>query len=1062
MREQLGGRGWGRCAPVLVAICTIFATRADATGVNFAAVFGGSGQDYAASVASDSAGNTYIAGLTYSPDLQVTAGAFQTHIGGNGSLANPTAIASDAFVAKFGPDGTLLWSTFLGGSGDDYATGVAVDSGGNVLVTGWTRSTDFPVLNALQGTLNNGVSPYRWDAFVTKLDSGGGKLVYSTFLGGPDDDGAYSLAVDAGGNAYVAGSLLVAAGFTGFSNSASGFGMFVTKIGPQGALVYSFFHPNVSFAQLPAAGIAVDSAGSAYVTGTAASAFPVTATHTFGPQGRSQALVFKLSRDGSKTLYETTLGGSVDADGLAIAVDGSGAAYVGGVTTSVDFPLVNPVESKLGARPLWKSMDGSRSWQPIDNLPFAFLQQILVDPIHTNTLYAATTDRGVFKSTDGGVTWSGSGTGITGIVQNLVIDPTNTQVLYAVTGTGITPGTVYKTVNGGSSWTAIDSYSAGGAAIQVTVDAVKPTNIYAVWSNKVTRKSTDGGVTWSNLSFPGTSILSLALDPNASGSVFAYSASTIIGKSPPTGMPSYIWHSSDGGATWTQLASPSPAAQLGLTFDGSTNPSILFNGLVNRSVDGGVNWTVLPPSPVSGAANTTSLGVDSAGTLYAALYNAGIYISHDHGQTWQAAASPIPTSPANSGYIPSVAQLAFAGTSGAIYAVLPNQQNSGFVTKLSPDGSSIVFSTLLNGHPSLTSVATRAAQPGVFATQNWISGLALDPAYNVIVSGGSRSVDFPTANPQQRDSAGGADAFVTTLAADGSKWNYSTFYGGSQDDAALAVTVDGQGSVVFVGQTWSPDFPLASGSAGQSGFGDAFVVKLTPNNPPAISSVLNGASFLPGIEAGSWVMIKGSNLANTTRTWIASDFNGANLPTSLSGVSVTIDGKTAFPYYISPTQINVQAPDDSAVGPVNVVVDNNGALSTAAPAPLQTYAPAFFLNPGTTSVIASLLPSYAPVTASAPAHPGELLVLWGTGFGPTTPLAPAGTEVSGVPMGVNPTVTVDGIPATVLNSILAVGSAGLYQITIRIPANTPAGAVSVQASIGGAQTQSATIPIGNP
>jgi uncharacterized protein (TIGR03437 family) len=1059
--KGVGVRRWGRCASLLVAFCAIGVGQSHAAGVNFAAVFGGSGQDYAASVASDSAGNTYIAGLTYSPDLQVTAGAFQTHIGGNGSLANPSSIAADAFVAKFGPDGTLLWSTFLGGSGDDYANGVAVDSSGNVLVTGWTRSTDFPVLNALQQTLNNGVSPFRWDAFVTKLDAGGGKLVYSTYLGGPDDDGAHGLAVDAGGNAYVTGSLLVAAGFTGFSNSASGFGAFVTKIGPQGALAYSFFHPNVSFAQLPAAGIAVDSAGSAYVTGTAASAFPVAATHTFGPQGRSDALVFKLSPDGSKIVYETTLGGSVDADGLAIALDSTGAAYIGGVTTSVDFPLVIPVQSTMGARPLWKSVNGGESWQPIDNLPFAFLQQILVDPVHTNTLYAATTDRGVFKSTDGGVTWNSSGTGLAGIVQNLVIDPTNTQVLYAVTGTGMTPGAVYKTVNGGSSWTAIDAYSAGGAAVQIAVDGVKPNNVYVVWSNKVTRKSIDGGATWSNLSFSGTSILSLALDPHVSGSIFAYSASTIIGKNPPTGTPSYIWHTTDGGANWTQLASPLPAPQLGLTFDGSANPSIVYNGLVDRSVDGGVNWTVLPPSPVSGAANTTALGIDPAGILYAALYNAGVYVSHDHGQTWQALTSPIPTS--NSyGYIPSVAQLALAGTGGVIYGVLPNQQNSGFVTKLSPDGSTIVFSTLLNGHPSLAPVATRAAQPGVFATQNWISGIALDSANNVIVAGGSRSVDLPTANPQQRASAGGADAFVATLAADGSKWNYSTYYGGSQDDGALAVTLDGQGNLVFAGQTWSPDFPLASGTDGQHGFGDAFVVKLAPNNPPAISSVLNGASFLPGIEAGSWVMIKGSNLANTTRTWGDSDFNGANLPTSLSGVSVTIDGQPAFPYYISPTQINVQAPDDSTVGSVSVVVNNNGALSTPAPAQLQAYAPAFFLIPGTTSVIASLLPSYSSVTSTAPAHPGDLVVLWGTGFGPTTPSAPAGVEVSGVPVGATPTVTIGGVPATVLNSILAVGSAGLYQITIQLPAGVPAGDVSVQASIGGAQTASATLSIGKP
>jgi len=254
---------------------------------------------------------------------------------------------------------------------------------------------------------------------------------------------------------------------------------------------------------------------------------------------------------------------------------------------------------------------------------------------------------------------------------------------------------------------------------------------------------------------------------------------------------------------------------------------------------------------------------------------------------------------------------------------------------------------------------------------------------------------------------------------------------------------------------------VENGTQGQHGFGDAFVVKLTPSGPPTVTSVLNGASFQPGIEAGSWAMIAGSNLANLTRSWQAADFTGDNLPTSLSGVSVTIDGKPAFLSYISPTQINVQVPSDSVTGTVNVIVNNNGAISAPAPAQLQTYAPAFFIQPGTSLVFASLLPNYTPITSSAPASPGDLVVLWGTGFGPTIPQAPAGTIVSGVPFAPTPTVTAGGVSATVLNSVLTVGSAGLYQITIQLPATVPAGPVSIQASVGGAQTPAgATIAIG--
>jgi uncharacterized protein (TIGR03437 family) len=205
-------------------------------------------------------------------------------------------------------------------------------------------------------------------------------------------------------------------------------------------------------------------------------------------------------------------------------------------------------------------------------------------------------------------------------------------------------------------------------------------------------------------------------------------------------------------------------------------------------------------------------------------------------------------------------------------------------------------------------------------------------------------------------------------------------------------------------------------------------------------------------------MITGVNLANTTRTWTSADFTGDDLPTSLSGVSATIDGKPAFPYYISPTQINVQAPTDSATGAVSVVVDNNGALSAPTSAQLQAAAPAFFLNLGTSYAVATSLPNYAVVgTPTAPATPGQTLVLWATGFGPTTPPSPAGVEVSGAPAtAALPVVTVGGVQAQVVSSVLTTGLAGVYQITIQLPASLPTGAVAIQASVGSAQTPSGT------
>ena len=182
-----------KAAIQILALLWLLSGNVHAAGPVFAALLGGSGQDFATSVASDAQGNVYVAGLTYSPDFPVTAEAVQTRFGGT----------CDAFVAKLGPDGKVIWSTYLGGILDDWATGVALDSAGNVLVTGYTRSGNFPLVNPVKSTLNSSNAD-DYDAFVAKLDPSGSKLLYSTFLGGAGDDGAAGIAVDAGGNAYVA------------------------------------------------------------------------------------------------------------------------------------------------------------------------------------------------------------------------------------------------------------------------------------------------------------------------------------------------------------------------------------------------------------------------------------------------------------------------------------------------------------------------------------------------------------------------------------------------------------------------------------------------------------------------------------------------------------------------------------------------------------------------------------------------------------------------------------------------------------------------------------------
>jgi uncharacterized protein (TIGR03437 family) len=1028
---------------IIVILCALAGT-VHAAGTIFSTVLSGLGEDFASAVTSDAQGNTYVVGLTYSPDFPVTPGAYQTTLG----------LTDDAFVAKIGPDGKVIWATYLGGILDDFATGVAVDSSGNVWVTGYTRSANFPLVNPIQNTQNGFV------AFVTEFDPTGSKLLYSTFLGGMGETGGAGIVLDSAGNVYIAANTLGAAGYPGIQTGIlDPSGIVVTKLTSKGALVYSYLYPN-GIAQ----GLAVDSTGAVYVAGSNVYD-PSSTTKMFGPTGTQNAIVFKLSPDGSAKIFDTGLGGSVSSAAAAVAVDSSGEVWVAGSTASADFPLVNPLQSSLGSRPLWKSTDSGATWTGPDNLPFALPQLTVVDPTTPTTIYEATGDLGVFKSVDGGATWKQASSGLTsGNIQILAINPVNPQVLFAasapVYGATAHPFVaVYKSADGANSWTQVDSPIAAVTAIEV--DAQNPNLVYEVENNPSfgsgpdIRKSTDGGNTWNPVTFPEP-LQSMVLDPHVSGVLIAVSYMTVSG---PNGVgvnaPPFLFRSVDGGATWTQNPTVTPSGGPGLVVDGSTTPATVYDGLAFRSSDAGVTWTALPSSAVG--TSPTALAVDPSGTLYASN-GTGVFVSHDHGQTFTAIGSP---------YYPNVASIVPVGSGGTLFANIADSQGStglspgidtffpmelntsGFVSKLSADGQTLEYSTYLRGHPATNTGPIFTSQPAVIQTQNWISGIALDASGNVVVAGGTRATDFPTVNPAQAANAGRADAFAAILFADGSKLNYSTYFGGSQDDGALAAAIDSTGNVIVAGQTFSPDFP---GLQPPYGLGDAFVVKLATGTP-AISSVLNGASFQPGIEAGSWAMITGVNLANTTRTWQSSDFSGDNLPTSLSGVSVTIDGKPAFLSYISPTQINVQAPSDTNLGTVNAIVNNNGVISAPATAQLQTYAPAFFIQPGTSFVFASLLPNYTPISSTAPASPGDLVALWGTGFGPTTPQAPAGTIVSGVPFAPTPTITVGGVSVPVLNSVLTQGSVGLYQITIQLPANVPTGPVAIQASIGGAQTQ---------
>jgi len=302
----------------------------------YSTYLGGSRQDEADAIALDSSGFAYIAGITESADFPVTSGAFQTsHAQGHNDIP---------FVTKLNQAGTaLVYSTYLGGSGTDTTYALTVDSSGNAYVAGNAQSLDFPVTPGAFQTTNVGER-----AFVTKLNPTGTALVYSTYLGGNTADRVNGIAVDTSGSAYMAGTTFS----FNFPTTSGAFQTannddhtaFVTKLHPDGAsLDYSTYLGGTG--QEEAKGIVIGGQGNAYVTGlTYSTDFPVTSgayQTKLNAAFSSNAFVTELNANGTALVYSTYLGGSLQEEAFAIALDNLGNAWVTGYSASTDFPVTS-------------------------------------------------------------------------------------------------------------------------------------------------------------------------------------------------------------------------------------------------------------------------------------------------------------------------------------------------------------------------------------------------------------------------------------------------------------------------------------------------------------------------------------------------------------------------------------------------------------------------------------------------------------------------------------------------------------------------------------------------
>ena len=336
----------GKYIPVLLAVlllsCTVVneiaPAKPGAASLEFSSFIGGNGSTVVCDICTDRDGYLYIVGETSSSDFPTTEGALGKTWNG-GTL--------DAFVVKMAPDGRRVFSTYLGGSGEDSASGIAVDAQGNMYVTGKTYSTNFPVTPGVLSQILNGER----DAFVSKLSPDGKTLIYSTFLGGPNWDYGHCITVDRAGNAFVGGFthgvFPVTDHVVGMTFGGMGDGFVVKLDATASRMIFSTYIGGNSWESVD--GIVLGPDGNIFITGgTHSTNFPTTdgAYNRNGSELQTNystdGFVAKLDPSASRFLYSTYLGGKKGpcSEGFTdIVVDSEGNAYMTGSTNQPDYPV---------------------------------------------------------------------------------------------------------------------------------------------------------------------------------------------------------------------------------------------------------------------------------------------------------------------------------------------------------------------------------------------------------------------------------------------------------------------------------------------------------------------------------------------------------------------------------------------------------------------------------------------------------------------------------------------------------------------------------------------------
>ena len=755
-------------------------------------------------------------------------------------------------------------------------------------------------------------------------------LTYSSYIGGSALDIPHGVRVDPQGNIVIAGvtqspDFPIVGGYQGASLRGAS-DIFVAKLEPLGRfLLWSSFvggsGNDGDFGRFTDNGLAVDGNGNVYVSDTTPSAdFPVVnAVQPVFGGGTTDGIVFELSSDGKTLVFSTFLGGSGQDYPTSIALDAAADIIVGGGTGSADFPTANPLRTIAPALGVYQW--SGEAWFELSNSGLNVRQftSIAVDPSNPAILYAATGSGGVYKSTDTGSHWSFSGLGHL-TVSSIAVDPSNSANLYAATSGGI-----YTSTNGGTSWALTGPNTAN--TLSIAVDPQAPNVVIAGTSGNIFRSTASGVAgSWVLTTSPGGGATNkLTFDPTNPTRVYAARG---------TG----VWVSHDTGGSWTIMSSPLPNSTA-VAVD-PFNSNVLYAGSLDnsgagldklyKSTDGGVTWAGI----LGGGVRDVVTSPVNANTLYV-VGRVGFFRSSSAGASFN---------PRELAYLQLSHLAVVGGTPDTIYTGTAGGQ--GVVTKLSPGGAGIIYSTYIPADRNIyvqgvaSDPAGNAVAAGATGTDQGLalvnafqssnnngdscyvarinaSGTAFtfatliggstgytecraagsDSAGNAYITGSTGDTDFPLMNPVQGAYGGGpGELFITKFSPTGAVL-YSTYWGGAGDEDGQSLFVDGTGNLYLTGDTGSVNFPLVNPIQPTAGFPqndagpeNAVVMKFDPNGNVLFASYLGGSSG--GFDGGRGIAANASGDIYVTGTTTSSNFPLAGQP--FQSTDNTLGNGTAF------------------------------------------------------------------------------------------------------------------------------------------------------------------------